>query len=413
MGYDVIVVGGGPAGMLGAAAAAAKGARVLLLEKNDRPGRKLLLTGNGRCNVTNNGGMEDHLDHVVTNKKFLYSAYKNFDSRQLRELLASLGVKTRVEPGGRVFPVSNKAADIVNALYRHLRSKNVETRFGSEAKRILVRHGRVSGVLLSDGTVLQGKNVILATGGMSYRQTGSTGDGYRMARQLGHSVSDPQPALVPLVTGEKWVKDLQGLAPGDVALRAMQGDKIIVEQHGEIIFTHFGLSGPAVLKASSFINTRPGQPVRLVIDLQPALPAEQLGARLRDVLAAGSGRYLKNALAELLPHKLVPVILALAGVEPQKQVDQVSKKERGLLVHALKNLTLTVTGTRPLNEAIVTRGGINVKEINPSTMESKIIAGLYFAGEVMDVDALTGGYNLQIAFSTGYLAGTSAAAAIN
>ncbi len=410
MSYDLIVAGGGPAGMLGAATAAAGGSRVVLLEKNEKPGKKLYLTGKGRCNVTNYGDIDDYLEHIVTNKKFLYSALKSFTNRQLIALLESLGLKTKVERGNRVFPQTDKSSDVIKALQKHLALNNVELRLNTEIKNILVREGRAEGVVLSDGRTIRAGKVLLATGGMSYRQTGSTGDGYRMARQLGHSVVEPKPALVPLVTAESWVRELQGLALKNVAVQAMVNNKVKAEQFGEMLFTHFGVSGPIILSISSCLKPlRP--PVRLKIDLKPALTDEQLDARLQRDFNRYPGKHLKNALDELLPQRLIPIVLARSGLEIHKPVNQMSKKERGLLVQALKNLALTVTGTRPLNEAIITSGGINVREINPSTLESKIIRGLYFAGEVIDVDALTGGYNLQIAFSTGYLGGLSAAAA--
>lgn len=409
MTYDLIVVGGGPAGMLGAATAAAGGRRVVLLEKNEKLGKKLYLTGKGRCNVTNYGDMEDYLEHIVTNKKFLYSALRSFTNRQLIALLESSGLKTKVERGNRVFPQTDKSSDVIKALQKHLAINNVEIRLNTGVKSILARDGWIKSVVLNNGQTIRTEKVLLATGGMSYRQTGSSGDGYRMARQLGHSVVEPKPALVPLMTAEPWVKELQGLALKNVAVQAIVGNKVRAEQFGEMLFTHFGVSGPTMLSISSFLKPL-HPPVRLKIDLKPALTDEQLDARLQRDFNRYPGKHLKNALDDLLPQRLIPVVLVQSGLDIHKPVNQMSKKERGLLVQTLKNLGLTVTGARPLNEAIITSGGINVREINPSTLESKIIRGLYFAGEVIDVDALTGGYNLQIAFSTGYLSGLSAAA---
>lgn len=407
MDYNLIVVGGGPAGILGAATAAAKGLKVILLEKNEKLGKKLFLTGKGRCNVTNYGDPDDFFNNIVTNKKFLYSAYKSFNNYQLIELLESLGVKTKVERGNRVFPESDKSSDIIKALRKHLQLNNVEIKLNTQVEKILVHNHHVTGVLLSGNKKISGEKVLIATGGVSYKQTGSTGDGYRMAQQLGHSIITPKPALVPLITKEKWVKDLQGLTLKNVSVQAIINNKVRIKQFGEMLFTHFGVSGPIILSLSSLLKEHLNAPVKLKIDLKPALTNEQLDARLQRDFNKYVGKHLKNALDDLLPQRMIPVILERSGVDIHRQANQVTKKERGLLVDILKNLSLTVTGTRPLNEAIVTSGGIDVKEINPSTMESKTIKGLYFAGEVIDVDALTGGYNLQIAFSTGYLSGVS------
>ena len=409
MDYDLIVVGGGPAGILGAATAAAKSLQVVLLEKNEKLGKKLYLTGKGRCNFTNYGDADDFFYNVTTNKKFLHSAYKSFNNHQLIGLLESLGLKSKVERGNRVFPETDKSSDVIKALEKYLQLNNVEIKLNAEVKSILVRDHQAIGVLLRNDKQISGEKVLIATGGMSYRQTGSTGDGYRMAQQLGHSIVEPKPALVPLVTREKWVKDLQGLSLKNVSVQAIINNKPQVKQFGEMIFTHFGVSGPVILSMSSFLKEYLDSPVQLKVDLKPALSNEQLDARLQRDFNKYAGKHLKNSLDDLLPQRMIPVILALSGLDTHKQVNRISKKERGLLAHALKNLDLTVTGTLPLNEAIVTSGGINVKEINPSTLESKIIKGLYFAGEVIDVDALTGGYNLQIAFSTGYLSGICAA----
>ncbi|AGK99678.1 NAD(P)/FAD-dependent oxidoreductase [Desulfoscipio gibsoniae] len=415
MDYDVIVIGGGPAGMLSASTAAARGLQVVLLEKNDKLGRKLFITGKGRCNVTNNGDMDDFFDNIITNPKFLYSALKAFDNHGLMALLASLGVPTKIERGNRVFPASDKSSDVIKALQKHLQVNHVDIKLQTIVKKILVKNNRVAGVLLNSAKQISAPKVVLSTGGMSYQQTGSTGDGYKMARQLGHSIVEPKPALVPLVTGEGWVKDLQGLTLKNVSIKAIVNNQIKAEQFGEMIFTHFGLSGPIILSLSSlikeYINTPANKQLRLSIDLKPALEAEQLDARLQRDFNKYSGKHLKNALDDLLPQKMIAIVLRLSGLDIHKQVNQISKKERSILVQTLKNITLTITGTRPLNEAIITSGGINVKEINPSTLESKIIKGLYFAGEIIDVDALTGGYNLQIAFSTGYLSGLSTAKA--
>ncbi|KAF1085880.1 soluble pyridine nucleotide transhydrogenase [Sporotomaculum syntrophicum] len=415
MDYDLIVIGGGPAGMLSAATAAAKGLNVILLEKNEKLGKKLYLTGKGRCNVTNYGDINDFFDNVTTNPKFLYSAFKSFDNYGLVELLNSLGVPTKVEQGNRVFPASDKSSDVIKALQKHLQKNKVEIELLIKVKKITFQNKQVTGVFLNSGEQITAPKVIIATGGMSYPQTGSTGDGYSMARQLGHTIKAPKPALIPLVIKENWVKKLQGLSLKNVSIKALLNNKVKAEQFGEMIFTHFGVSGPIILTLSSlirdYIAESTNKPVQLFIDLKPALTLEQLDARLQRDFNKFSGKQLKNALDDLLPQKMISVVLYLSGINIHKQVNQINRNERLLLAHTLKNIPMTVTGTRPLSEAIVTSGGINVKEINPSTLESKIIKGLYFAGEVIDVDALTGGYNLQIAFSTGFLSGVSAAEA--
>jgi predicted Rossmann fold flavoprotein len=411
MDFDLIVVGGGPAGMLGAAAAGAKGLKVILLEKNDRLGKKLSLTGNGRCNVTNCGDFEDYQNHIVNNKKFLYTALRVFDSRSLTGLLQGLGLRTRVEDRGRVFPASNSAGDVIKALQKYLEQNRVEVRLRSEVERVLAGNGRVQGVLLRGKGRVSGRNVLIARGGMSYWHTGSTGDGHRMALELGHNVAGPSPALIPLVTGEPWVKGLQGLSLKDVLAQVGDGKRSIAKRRGDLLFTHFGVSGPVILDLSSFLTREPRFPLDLKVDLLHGLTGPQVEERLQRLFAENPGKSLKNVLSAspLAPQRLVPVLLELSGVESGKQAAQVNRKERELLARVMKNLTLTVLGTRPLNEAIVTGGGIDIREINPSTLESKIMAGLYFAGEILDTDALTGGYNLQIAFSTGYLSGSSAA----
>ena len=409
MNYDLVVIGGGPAGMLGAATAAANGLKVVLIEKNNKLGRKLYITGKGRCNVTNYGDRDDFFDNVVTNKKFLYSAFQNFDNHRLIALLNSLGLKTKVERGNRVFPQSDKSSDVIKALTKYLDQNKVEVRLNSEVKEVLVKNQTVVGVMLTNAEKISCRKVLIATGGMSYRQTGSTGDGYRMAAQLGHTIKETRPALVPLTIKEEWVKRLQGLTLKNVAVKALINGKIKAEQFGEMLFTHFGVSGPIILSISSLLKKHLNSPITLRIDLKPAISNEQLDARIQREFKKYATKHLKNALDDLLPQRMIAVILELSGIDIHKPVNQITKKERGRLVQILKNLDLTVTGTLDLNYAIVTGGGVNVKEINPSTLESKIVKGLYFAGEVIDVDALTGGYNLQIAFSTGHLSGISAA----
>jgi predicted Rossmann fold flavoprotein len=405
--YDLIVIGGGPAGMLGAATAGANGLRVLLIEKNDRPGKKLSITGNGRCNVTNSGGTDDFQRNIVSNGRFLYGALAKFDNQRLIALLDLLGVKVKVEHSGRIFPVSDRAGDVVEALQKHLRANNVEIKFGARVTAVTVRDNQVRGVLLSDNGSWQARKVLLATGGLSYRQTGSTGDGYTMAKKLGHTIIEPRAALAPLVASDRWVKSLQGVRLEKVKIQALP-ETPGLEQTGELLFTHFGISGPAVLNLSSFLG-RTGYPVKVKIDLFPSLSKEQLAERLRLGFRQNTGKQLKNSLGELLPRRMIPVVLSLAGALPDKQVDQVSREELLALTETFKNIMLHIKETRPLNESIITGGGVSTAEINPSTLESKLVKGLYFAGEIIDVDALTGGYNLQIAFATGYLSGVSAA----
>lgn len=408
MQYDVVVIGGGPAGMLAAITAAQQRARVLLLEKNEKLGKKLYITGKGRCNVTNYGSLEDFINSINTNKKFLYSAFNRFDNHRLIALLNDLGVKTKVERGNRVFPASDKSSDIISALQAYLKKLGVEIKFHSTVQKISACDGQVQSVTLANGSTIPCPKVIIATGGLSYPNTGSTGDGYRLAADLGHTIVTPKPALVPLTVAEEWAKTLQGLALKNVRATLVVNNKQLAQQFGEMLFTHFGISGPIILTLSSH-HTKENAQKKILLDLKPALTKEQLDKRVQRDFQKYANKQLQNALGELLPKRLIPVIINLAGIPPEKTVHQITREERLRLVHTLKELELNITGTRPINEAIVTSGGIKTNEINPSTMESKLVKGLYFAGEVIDVDAVTGGYNLQIAFSTGYLSGFSAA----
>ncbi|MTI83095.1 MAG: NAD(P)/FAD-dependent oxidoreductase [Firmicutes bacterium] len=409
MKYDLIVMGGGPAGMMSAITAGSEGMHTILTEKNNKLGKKLRITGKGRCNVTNYGDLEDFQRSIITNGKFLYSSLYAFDNLRLMELLESRGVKLKVEQGNRVFPVSDRAGDIIDALYRLLRQNKVEIRLNTAIQNILIEDNHVHGVVTCDNNMIKGDKVVIASGGMSWQQTGSTGDGYKLAQDAGHEIVKPRPALIPLEIKEPWVKDLQGLSLNNVYIRAVVEKRVIAEQSGEMLFTHFGISGPAVLSISSYLSKPSQRPINLQIDIKPELSAGGLDNRLQETLNKNNGKSLKNALHDLVPRRMVPVILQLSKVGSNKKVDRVSRQERERLVHIIKNIPLTLKKMRPLNEAIVTGGGVGIKEINPSTMESKIVKGLYFAGEIIDVDALTGGYNLQIAFSTGYLSGISAA----
>ncbi len=425
----VIVVGGGAAGMMAAVSAAGEGARVTLLEQNEKTGKKIFITGKGRCNLTNACEKDAFFEHVISNGKFLYSAFSKLDNRAVMSFFENAGCRLKKERGERVFPVSDHAYDVTDALGRQMEKKKVkvclrspvaeiltETVTGAESGNGVMTGGRikprtVTGVRLTDGRVMRGDAVILATGGKSYASTGSTGDGYRFAMEAGHTIKEIRPALVPFTVLESWCMEMQGLSLKNVAVLLKSGKKRIYEGFGEMLFTHFGVSGPLILTASSYyVKKYYGMPVELHIDLKPALSVEQLDGRLLRDFEENKNRQFKNVLEGLLPAKMIPVIVKLSGIMPEKRVNEITRQERSALIECLKNLTMTVTGTRGFEEAIITQGGVSVKEINPSTMESKLVKGLYFAGEVLDLDAMTGGFNLQIAWSTGYLAGISAAA---
>ena len=401
----VAVIGGGAAGLIACGKLGERVKKVVLIEKNGFCGKKLRITGKGRCNITNAAKMSEFIDNIPTNGKFLYSALNNFTNEDITELLCSLGVDVKTERGGRVFPISDRARDVSDALTRYAFSKNVE-KIWERAVEILEENGKVTGVKTNKRTI-KADSVILATGGASYPLTGSTGDGYEMAKKLGHTVIPLRPSLVPLVTEEKWPKKLMGLTLKNVSLTLtdMSG-KRIYEDFGEMLVTHFGISGPIVLSASAHIRDK--LPCRAYIDLKPALDNATLDRRLIRDFEKFARKYTVNSLEELLPKALIPVIIEFAGIEPHKEASCISKDEREKLVKIIKALPLTICKARPIEEAIITSGGIKVSEINPSTMESKIIKGLYFAGEIIDVDAYTGGFNLQIAFSTGALAGENA-----
>lgn len=400
---QVIIIGGGPAGMLAAATAAQSGHRVILLEKNEKLGKKLYITGKGRCNLTNAGGREAFFENVVRNPRFLYSAWSNYSAEDIRTLMHSLGVPTKVERGGRVFPESDKSSDILRALEQHLIQCGVDIRLHSQVLSIRTEDGRVTGVALP-GSVLPADAAILCTGGVSYPSTGSTGDGYKFAAALGHTVLSPAPSLVPLTTVENWPGTLSGMTLKNVTLRAYIKQKRVYEELGELLFAHFGVTGPLVLSASAMLPEDTTD-VRLEIDLKPGLTAEQLDRRLLRDLDAAKQKNLRNAFFGLLPQRLLPVVLEQSGIDPELSASEFTRAQRQRLTATLKALPLTINGTRPLTEAIITRGGISTREVRPATLESRLVHGLYFAGEVLDVDAMTGGYNLQIAWSTGALAG--------
>ena len=402
----IAIIGAGPAGMIAAGYASKKCDNVILIQHNDRVGKKLGITGKGRCNITNIAETEDMINQYPRNAKFLYSALYSFTNYDIINLLESLGVKTKVERGGRVFPVSDKASDVVRALRSFAMSQNVKL-MTANAKELIIRDSKCTGVRTDKGTVKADK-VILATGGKSYPKTGSTGDGYRMAKNAGHTVTPIKSSLVPIVTKEKWVRDIMGLSLKNVAVTAYKNGKPVYEDFGEMMFTHFGVTGPVILSMSSHLRDIKNGDYTIKIDLKPALDNEKLDARLLRDFEKYKKKQLINSLGDLLPKALIGVIIRLSGVDERKSVCELSKTERGALVDTIKGVTLTALDFRPIDEAIVTSGGVAVGEINPSTMESKLVKGLYFAGEIIDVDGYTGGYNLQMAYSTGYLAGVSA-----
>lgn len=404
----VIVIGGGPAGMMAAYAASCQGHTVTVLEQNEKLGKKLFITGKGRCNITNAGDMDNLFANVMSNRKFLYSAFYTFDNEQVLSFFENQGLRTKVERGNRVFPLSDHSSDVIAALSRALKSQNVDIWLHTKVQSLLIRDEAACGVVLSDGKTVEADDVIVATGGISYPSTGSTGDGYRMAEESGHALVECTPSLVPFETKEDWVKDLQGLSLRNVTVSIYHGKKKLYEDFGEMLFTHFGVSGPLVLSASGMIKpVQFKQELCMYIDLKPALDAEQLDKRILREFDAAMNKQFKNVIGSLMPAKMIPVVIRLSGIDPDKKVNEVSREERQHLVQLLKRLPLTINGLRGWNEAIITKGGVSVKDINPSTMESKKISHLFFCGEVLDLDALTGGYNLQIAWSTGYLAGIS------
>ncbi len=401
----VIVVGGGAAGMMCAVSAADCGHQVILLEQNEKLGKKLYITGKGRCNVTNDTDVEGLLQHTVRNPRFLYSAYYSFDSQRMMGFLEQEGLRLKTERGGRVFPVSDHSSDVIRTLERALKRRGVQICLRTKVLGLLEQDGTCCGVLCR-GRRIAADAVVAATGGLSYPSTGSTGDGYRFAGDLGHEIIPTFPSLVPLEVEEGSCRRLQGLSLKNVSLKLLDGDKTLYEGQGEMLFTHFGISGPLVLTASCYMPAGPGRR-RAVIDMKPALTRKQLDERILRDFAERQNHYFKNSLSKLVPSKMIPVIVELSGISPEKPVHEITRQERERLVAVLKGIEMTVTGPRDFAEAVITRGGVSVRDVTPQTMESKKIPGLYFAGEVLDLDAVTGGYNLQIAWSTGYLAGLS------
>ena len=403
----VVVIGGGAAGLMAAVIAGREGAKVTLLEKMNYVGKKMGITGKGRCNITNACDMSEFIKNTPGNGKFLYGAYERFTNEDLLQLLHDAGLETKVERGGRVFPASDSALDVRNTFMKLMKQYSVDVHLEEPVKKILVDDGTVTGVV-TDKETYHADAVVIATGGKSYPATGSTGDGYILASQVGHTITDIRPSLVPIVTEESWVKDLMGLSLRNVELSVIAKNKVQATMFGEMMFTHFGITGPIVLSLSHTVGKLMRKKnigtIGLDINLKPALSPETLDKRLQKDFDLYSKKQLINGMKDLLPSRLIPLIIELAGIDPQKPINQISKEERQQIGYMLQHMPLTVKGLRPVEEAIVTAGGISLKEFNPKTMESKLVKGLYGAGEVLDIDAFTGGYNLQAAFSTGYVA---------
>ena len=403
----VVVIGGGAAGLMAAVIAGREGAKVTLLEKMNYVGKKMGITGKGRCNITNACDMSEFIKNTPGNGKFLYGAYERFTNEDLLQLLHDAGLETKVERGGRVFPASDSALDVRNTFMKLMKHYGVDVHLEEPVKKILVDDGTVTGVV-TDKETYHADVVVIATGGKSYPATGSTGDGYVLASQVGHTITDIRPSLVPIVTEESWVKDLMGLSLRNVELSVIAKNKVQATMFGEMMFTHFGITGPIVLSLSHTVGKLMRKKnigtIGLDINLKPALSPETLDKRLQKDFDLYSKKQLINGMKDLLPSRLIPLIIELAGIDPQKPINQISKEERQQIGYMLQHMPLTVKGLRPVEEAIVTAGGISLKEFNPKTMESKLVKGLYGAGEVLDIDAFTGGYNLQAAFSTGYVA---------
>ncbi|KEZ86297.1 FAD-dependent oxidoreductase [Clostridium sulfidigenes] len=401
---QVVIVGGGPAGMM-AAIAASKNNKVILIEKNNKLGKKLFITGKGRCNVTNNKDISEFFDYIPTNPHFLYSALYTFTNEDTIKFFNERGVGLKVERGDRVFPSSDKSSDIIKAFEKTLMEKNIEIKLGIAVKELKVENNKITSVILDNDDYIECDNVILATGGASYPQTGSNGDGFRFCKSLGHNVVSIKPSLVPIEINEAWVKDLQGLSLRNVQLTLLdKNNKIIFKEQGEMLFTHFGISGPLCLSASSLI--KPGKKYKIVLNLKPALSEKELDLRIQKDFLKYNNKDFKNALNDLFPQKLIPIMINLSKIPENQKVNSITKEQRKFFLNLISNLTMDVRGLRSIEEAIVTSGGIDTKEIDPSTMKSKVVSNLSFAGEVIDVDAYTGGYNVQIAISTGFIAGS-------
>ncbi|MCF2681451.1 NAD(P)/FAD-dependent oxidoreductase [Faecalicatena contorta] len=404
----VLIVGGGAAGMFASLAAAQSGHEVLVFEKNEKLGKKLFITGKGRCNLTNACDMEQLFRAVVSNSKFLYSSFYGFTNQDTIAYFESLGLRTKMERGERVFPISDHSSDVIRVLSERMRLLGVQVFLNTTVKEIVEKEGLFHSVVLEDGKKVQADACIIATGGLSYPNTGSTGDGLRFAKALGHQITECMPSLVPMETKEPWVKELQGLSLKNVNVTIFDGKKKLYDEFGEMLFTHYGVSGPLILSASSYVGKKmKGKELQLSIDLKPALSEEQLDRRILKEFEENQNRQFKNAIGSLFPSKLIPVMLELSGIPLEKKVNVISKEERSYFLNLIKHFSMTLTGLRDYNAAIITKGGVRTKEVDPGTMESKLVKGVYFAGEVLDLDALTGGFNLQIAWSTAYAAGNN------
>lgn len=401
----VVVIGGGPAGMMAAITAADK-FNTVLIEKNDKLGRKMFISGKGRCNITNAKDISEFFDFIPGNPHFLYSSLYSFTNEDTMNFFNKLGVRLKTERGDRVFPESDKSSDIISAMEKELRKKSVNIRLNSKVKNFIYEDNTIKAVQLDDNSVIKGDYFILCTGGMSYPQTGSSGEGYNFAKELGHNITELKPSLVPITVKEEWIKELQGLSLKNVELSIVnEKNKVLFKEFGEMLFTHFGISGPISLSGSRVVNKEDN--LKAVINLKPALTTEELDKRIQKDFIKYTNKDFKNSLDDLLPKKMIDVVIRISEIDPNKKVNLITREERQNLVNLLRNFTLEIKGLRPIAEAIVTAGGINVKEIDPSTMQSKICKNLYLAGEIIDVDAYTGGFNIQIALSTGYLAGSN------
>ena len=403
MNSKIGVIGAGPAGIIASGIAGSRGNDVILIEKNNRIGKKLFITGKGRCNITNAAPIDEFFDCIISNNTFLYSSLYSFTNDNILQLLKKFGLEVKVERGNRVFPMSDKSSDVIKAFNKFLIANNVKVMLNSTVTNIMPKDGRF--LVNINGESIEFDKIILATGGKSYPATGSTGDGFIFAKKLGHNIIPLKPSLVPIEIEEPWIKELQGLSLRNVNLKTYEGNKLIHEEFGEMIFTPYGISGPIVLTTSNYLHNYDKNNLNFKIDLKPALENNKLDSRILRDFQLYSNKHIKNALDDLLPQKIILLVIELSNIHPETVVHQITKEEREKLVNAIKNFPMGFNKFRPIEEAIVTSGGISTDEINPSTMESKILPNLYFAGEIIDVDALTGGFNLQIAYSTGYLAG--------
>lgn len=402
---NICIIGGGPAGIICAGIASSRGKNVTLIEKNERLGKKLFITGKGRCNITNNAPIEDFFDNIINNKNFLYSSFYTFNNEDIISLLDKYGLKVKVERGNRVFPASNKSSDVIKALEKFLLDNNVKINSNMTVEKIRFKENKF--YVLGNNKELIFDKIVIATGGKSYPSTGSTGDGYKFAEEMGHKITNLNPSLVPIEIKEDFIKELQGLSLKNVEIQGYTKKKSIYKEFGEMIFTHYGISGPIVLSMSNYLHKYINEEIKIFIDLKPALSYEKLDDRILRDFEKYTNKQFKNSLNDLLPKKIIPLIIRLSKIDPEKPINQITKEERNRLLETMKGFPLTFKSFRPIEEAIVTSGGICVKEVDPSTMESKLQPGLFFAGEVLDIHGLTGGYNLQVAYSTGYLAGNN------